>query len=192
MQIESHPPLAARDRVFWSVGRNLANFQSLEHSLKRLIPLMRFEGEVETLPALLARRGRALRKATLGRLLDEYRMVYGPDDVEVSSSEDAPVHGMRIGVSMAGTRDLVERERREMRALLRERNRLVHTRLVACRLDDEMACESLANELDEQNRRIVGILQRLGTHWRAIELAFQAIASDDAESEDDEDSLPGD
>lgn len=192
MQIESHPPLAARDRVFWSVGRNLANLQSLEHALKRLIPLMRFEGEVETLPALLGRRSRALRKATLGRLLDEYRTVYGPDDVEVPPSEDVPVQGIRIEVSMAGTRDLVERERREMRALLGERNRLVHTRLVACRLDDETACESLADELDEQNRRIVGILQRLGAHWRAIELAFQAIASDDAESEDDEDSLPGD
>jgi len=192
MQIESHPPLAARDRVFWSVGRNLANFQSLEHALKRLIPLMRFEGEVETLHELLGRRGRALRKATLGRLLDEYRTVYGPDDVEVPLSEDVPAQGIRLGSRMAGTRDLVERERREMRALLRERNRLVHTRLVVCRLDDEKACESLADELDEQNRRIVQVLQRLGAHWRAIELAFQAIVSCDAEPEDDEGSFPGD
>ena len=99
--------------------------------------------------------------------------MYVPNDMETSQQQAYFAENVRIIFSVSGTSDIVQQERRELRALLRERNHLVHTQLVSSDLNDVAVCKCLADTLDAQNERLGMALGRLSARGREILRAFE-------------------
>ena len=70
-----------------------------------------------------------------------------------------------------------EAQRKELAALARERNRLVHRDLFAIDLSSESECLELGDRLDAQNHRILGYLEFVRSIRDTQVIALQALAA---------------
>jgi hypothetical protein len=61
-----------RDEVFQKIGRNLLNFQKIEHLLKLLIANGRVFGHMSETKEILERQAAAVHKQTMGNLVGKF------------------------------------------------------------------------------------------------------------------------
>jgi hypothetical protein len=172
-----------RDEAFRRIGRNIANFQILETLLKTIIPLLRFGGETEALESILKGKRKALRNVTLGALTTQLHSLLYSQQEEWIPPEDLKNSAMSFSTTVTAEDDRVRAQKRKWKALVEERNRLVHHDLKACALTDPVECERLSTHLDAQNLRILEcgaeIRRMLETIVLAREKMLEALESDD-------------
>lgn len=145
---------AARDEVLRKIGRNLVNFQRMEAMLKLLNANQRISGTVSDLAEISARVKRRASKMPMGHLAEEFlRSVYSSHE----ATEQADSHKASVTFSFRIEADaaLVVERKLALRAVVRERNKLVHQWLSEFDPNSRESCQKLGVALDEQNARVL-------------------------------------
>ena len=165
--------------ILWRAGRNLQCFQQLEAALKGLLPAVRMQGTKADLERQLNQGGKALRKISLGKLSESYRLLM-LDGERYKLSSDAV--GDAAALSFTSTIDaapaVLQEMRNEWRRIVRERNHLVHSMLIEHELKSSQAAAALIEKLDGQYEHASRLLDRLAHHRETLVFAasaFQAL-----------------
>jgi hypothetical protein len=144
----------ARNEVLRKVGRNVVNFARMEAMLKLLNAQQYISGAVRDLPEIVAAAKKAASKRPMGRLADEFvRFVYSESELKVEqpSDEASVTFSFRIEADKPFS---VERKR-ALRAVVVERNRLIHQWLPSFDGNSVENCEAFGATLDEQNAKLL-------------------------------------
>jgi hypothetical protein len=139
----------------------------MEAMLKLLNTQQDFGGTMSDFREVAAKAKKVVAKCPMGRLVDEFlRVVYSSTDPshEQVSSESSVRFSFRI---QANPKFVAERKK-ALRAVVRERNKLIHEWLASLNTDSVASCASLGAILDEQNDRVRPEIEAL----RSIVLAL--------------------
>jgi len=135
---------AARDLVYQGVGRNVLQFQRLELLLKRLLGCHQSTYTAETFKEDLTKRLEAQDKKTLGLLAGDLFTKVILKARPVGPADNAPPDrlSIRFGIttSEAATHEVWQAQ---LKALVEERNQLVHTSLLNWNLDTPEGCQAI-------------------------------------------------
>jgi hypothetical protein len=165
--------------ALYAVGRNVVNFQRLEHILKQLAlfaPICatpsRLQSEVEK------QRARAER-LTLGGAVKKWI----ESEFHTTEPNQVPRPDQQIiisfGFDLLATPEYFDQLSGELESLARERNRLIHLDLARLNFEDEVECNALSVLLDAQNDRIIKATKFLGTILERMKELARLIASDE-------------
>ena len=171
----------ARDEVLRKIGRNLVNFQRMETMLKFLNANHRISGNISDLAEISARAKKQASKMPMGHLAEEFvRSVYSSHEAtEQADSDKASVtFSFRIEADAA----LVAERKLALRAVVRERNKLVHQWLSEFDPSSRESCQKLGVALDEQNARVLPEFESLRAIVRTLR-EFQREAAKHLTSE---------
>lgn len=143
------------------IGRNLANFQTLEHLLKELIPTLQMHGTVAEIQETLTSSKKEIRKASLGDLSETFHssVFRQPVDREAPENLKEPVFSFMMRIDASPER--IRATKARWRKLVAQRNKLVHSQLMKYDLCKPEDCEQLCNVLDAQNIEICTMLDEL-------------------------------
>ena len=180
MHVRRHMPFPHQgedtsDAALWRVGRNLACFQQIEAALKSLLPTTEVSGTVAQIEAQIRERQRGAKKASLGTLAKSYeqQMLNGPPpEIELEVGKEVVVSFSRF---IEASPETLKEMKSQWRRLVKERNQLVHSTLIAYDLDSTEGCSALTELLDAQYERARQLLDRLVHHQKARALAVSAF-----------------
>lgn len=165
------------DELFRRVGRNLMNFQRVEGMLKFLVANGQLRGPIKELSVLrdtqTASVGRTTMGLLAGRFVDELLSDAGDiEDLPIAPSEAWFSFKMTFEVDSAASAAL----REDLRALVDERNDLVH--LLQSRWDNKSVDSThiLLRQLDEQWERLIPIFEHLQHIVRTCSDGMRAYA----------------
>lgn len=154
--------MEARNEAFRRLGRNLYFFQLIEHQLKHLIVHSAMDGHPEELQTKQAKKAKRVRKASMGNLAEQFTSTVfrGEDDGRVEPS-DPSKPWFAFSFRIESDERFVQERKKEMRRLVRERNKLIHTAAADIRPDDTDKWIRLGVFLDEQRAELVSEHEKL-------------------------------
>ena len=172
------------DEVYRKLGRNVVAFQKLEKLLKTLAFPTNIEGPVADLPRIIAKRRKSIDKMSMGKLADEFHNgVFDKQDPLDREVLDPTKHCVSFGFRQEFDCKIEEAEKRALKSLVTERNRLIHRELECLDLNCDESCRALVVKLDEQYVRIERQLHDYHAHWevqkKASLLLVEFINSDE-------------
>ena len=143
------------------IGRNIVNFSKIEGGLKLLLSLSNISGPIKTVSNQVLDNKERLHKQTLGALVTEFRktILSNVSHAQPPSLISEPWVSISFKVSSPD----VSRKELECRlkALVKERNQLIHHQLAPLDMTSPEVCHQLINFLDEQNPRLLAHLDEL-------------------------------
>ncbi len=151
-----------RDEALRKIGRNVVLFQQLESVLKFLAAAQHPSTPLSAATAARTARAESIRTQTLGQVAgDIVRSLFADSDEHISTTP-AEISEPWLGFSFRIELDpaSVDEHRRVLKALIDERNDLVHHLCLRWNLEDRESCRALSQELDAQRGRIVRELER--------------------------------
>jgi hypothetical protein len=151
----STPELTAvRDLVHQGVGRNVLQFQRLELLLKHLLGCHQGIYHAETFEEAMRQSLESKSKTTLGTLAGEWfgQMVPNTPPKDPALGKEIGRRGHRFNITL--TEADQQRWQAQLKALVEERNHLVHKSLLNWDLDTPEGCQAILTELDAQRERI--------------------------------------
>jgi hypothetical protein len=166
---------AARDETLRKIGRNVVLFQELESILKFLASAQHPSMPLSQAKALRVDRTESIRIRTLGQVAGQVvEELFAASHEE--SSAPAEITEPWVGFSFRLAGDPVENEKNNMtlKALIDERNDLVHHLLSRWNPRDVESCRALSAELDEQRVRIIAEIDR----YRAFANTVRELAKE--------------
>lgn len=163
------------------LGRNVVAFQRIEKQLKLLVFWSKIESNgpdlEKSLEKNLAKRTKLLRKHSMGKLADEYHenvLDHDPIDTE-------PIDPSNISISTFCTvhwdDNCAKQKKRELNALITERNNLIHGDVDLLDPCSEESCRTLIAKLDDQYTRIQRQAKEFQSILNAGEQARRSLAS---------------
>jgi hypothetical protein len=176
-----------RDATLRRIGRNVVNFQKLETALKSLVPATNASGTLSELAAKRAVRQKELRKMPLGHLTKEFHSgIYGGAATASEPSDLTEAH-FSLSMRVEADPETIRKSKQSLLALVKERNRLIHSDLACTDFNSSSECSRISAMLDEQNERLSAQLQELAelrrAHVMAIKLFVAAVESGEFASE---------
>lgn len=152
----TQPGLEARNEAFRRLGRNVYLFQLIERQLKHLVVHASIQGHVDELPKNLAARSKKARKASLGELTEQFVAdVYRRDaDIGIEPS-DLSKAWYSFAFKIESEAEFVRERQKELRRLVRERNKLIHTAAADIRPADTDKWIEFGEFLDRQRQQLV-------------------------------------
>ena len=173
-----------RDEALRRIGRNVVLFQELEGILKFLVAAQHPSMPLSKFKATREGRAESIRIKTLGQVAGQVVEELFTD-FDADSSAPAEITEPWLAFRFRITGDIVEVEesRKSLKALIEERNDLVHHLLSRWNLRDADSCNALSAELDEQRRRIVVEIERYRAYANTLGEAareLQAFIDSDA------------
>lgn len=167
--------LSPKEAALWRVGRNLHCFQSVEALLKSLLPATKISGTAQEIESQIVQNNKALKKASLGKLMDTYsRQVLSPHQQTLEPPSRSEIL-FAVTHSIEATPEVLKQMRSECKQLTRERNRLVHSTLLAYNIESQEGCAALSEYLDEQHARVRVLLEQLMRQARSRLFAAKAF-----------------
>jgi hypothetical protein len=148
-----HPSI--RDAALRAIGRNLVNFQKLEHCLKALVRTAPVAGPMSTLKDELTKRTAKTSRYTLGRAVEEWLRISTTHQTESSQTQDRSEPWISVSIELSVDSEGLASHSVELEALASERNDLVHLNLAHFNFESEAECKDLVAVLDRQNQRIL-------------------------------------
>jgi hypothetical protein len=158
------------------IGRNLFNYQVVEKYWKSHINLSSILTSSETNLAEYPNADAIRRSIPMGWLADNHtKSLFIPKpeaDSELNEDDDFSVY-----FSFAINRDDEGRKarRRQVRTLIEDRNKLVHSLVDRFNCSDRNSCLSLCTQLDEEHERIIAELQYLRSISAAIKEGMMTV-----------------
>ena len=149
------PVEAARDDVLRKIGRNVVNFQKMEAMLKALNAQQSVSGSLRELQTLATRAKRAVAKQPMGPLVDafvKHAFSGAPEASGGAVQEEAEVS---FSFRIESNEVIAKERKRALRAVVAERNKLVHQWLAELDPGSRDSCLRLSAELDEQHARVM-------------------------------------
>jgi len=173
-----------RDETLRKIGRNVVLFQELENILKFLV-----SSQHPSMPLSEAMRTREVRAAsiqvrTLGQVAGQVvEELYAASHTESSAPAEITEPWVAFAFRIEGDPAEIEESRRTLKALIDERNDLVHQVLSRWDPRDAGSCRTLSAELDEQRRRIIAEIERYRAFANTLKEAARELR-DFIESDD--------
>ncbi len=164
-----------RESALRSIGRNVVNFQKLEHLLKFISLLQGFEGSLSKVANEHEKRIEKAARHTLGQAIQEWqKVVWGGQSSGMATADlFEPWLSWQFDIGM-------DRERAAVQGnllfdLATERNYLIHHDLASMDFESASQCQALIHKLDDQNGRILEQLRMLGPIKAAIRELLSAL-----------------
>ncbi len=148
-----HPSI--RDAALRAIGRNLVNFQKLEHCLKALVRTESLAGPMSTFNGKVAGRLSKTSQYTLGKAVQEWLRVSRPHQTASPQTQDLFEPWISISYELPIAAEALASHAEVLEALAGERNDLVHLNLAQFNFESEAECKDLVAALDRQNQRIL-------------------------------------
>jgi hypothetical protein len=148
-----HPGI--RDAALRAIGRNLVNFQKLEHCLKALVRTESLAGPLSTLKGKVAVRVSKTSQYTLGKAVQEWLRISTPHQTANPQTQDLFEPWISVSLQLPIDSEGLASHSKALEALASERNDLVHLKLAHFNFESEADCKDLAAVLDRQNERIL-------------------------------------
>lgn len=165
---------AARDEVLRKIGRNVVNFQKMEAMLKALNAQQSISGSLRELQTLATRTKKAVAKRPMGFLAEafvKHAFSVAPEASGGAVKEEAEVSfSFRIESNEA----IAKERRKALRAVVAERNKLVHQWLAELDPGSRDSCLRLSAELDAQHARVMPQFEAL----RGVFSAFKKLRAE--------------
>lgn len=157
-----------KEQVILLYGKCLLNLQQFELLLKRVLPALKMEGNIDTLEGNRKLDAQALSRRMLGQLISEFvnRMGESKNEPELDAGIDLPY--IRFKFELGNIEEHFER----LRNLLGMRNELVHHFLETFPLNSDENCESALIHLAhvsvkiEENRLAFRGMLKAFEEWR--------------------------
>ncbi len=156
----------AKNEVQRKIGRNLLNFQQVEHLLKFMLANGNFGGYASELVNIKEKRKKAFQKQTLGNLVGQYlENTYPINGLEITESTESTetLKESRITFSfqMPVDSDYFDKKKKELAKLVDERNDLIHHLLPRIDLESIDSWREAERYLDQQREKILPELTEL-------------------------------
>ncbi|OFC47912.1 hypothetical protein [Aeromonas hydrophila] len=157
-----------KDQVILLYGKCLLNLQQFEILLKRMLPVLKMEGNIDTLEGNRKLDAQALSLRMLGQLIGEFvnRMGESKNEPELDAGIDLPYIRFKFELSN------IEEHCVRLRNLLGIRNELAHHFLETFPLNSDENCESALIHLAhisvkiEENRLAFRAMLKAFEEWR--------------------------
>lgn len=175
---------ALRDEALRRIGRNVLLFQELENVLKFLASVQHPSMPMSEAKATREQRAESIRIKTLGQVAGlVMQELFAASDAESIAAAEITEPWLTFSFRIAGDPADLEADRRTLKALIEERNDLVHHLLSRWDLQDAASCRALCAELEEQRSRIVleiGKYRAYANTIREMARELQAFIDSDA------------
>jgi hypothetical protein len=164
--------------ALYAIGRNVVNFQRLEHILKQLALFAPIRATPSRLQSEVEKQRASAQRLTLGRAVKKWI------ENEFHTTEPKQVPGLdqqiiiSFGFDLPTTPEYFEMSG-ELESLAQERNCLIHLDLARLNFEDEAECNALSIQLDAQNERIIKVIKFLGTMLAQMQESGRLIASNE-------------
>jgi hypothetical protein len=164
-----------RNETLRRIGRNVVLFQELENILKFLA-----SAQHPSMPMSKARatreRAESIRIKTLGQVAGQVvEELFTACDAESSTPAEITEPWLSFSFRIASDSADLEESRRTLKALIDERNHLVHHLLSRWNLREAESCNALSAELDEQRRRIIVEIEKYRAYANTIREAAREL-----------------
>jgi hypothetical protein len=167
-----------KEQVILLYGRCLLNLQQFELLLKRVLPSLKMEGNIDTLEGNRKQDAQALSRRMLGQLIGEFvnRMGESKNEPELDAKIDKPYIHFKFELGN------IEEHCLRLLNLLEMRNELVHHFIEKFPLNSERNCESALVHLAnismkiEENRLAFRDMLKAFEEWRNY--LYQLLSSD--------------
>lgn len=167
-----------KEQVILLYGRCLLNLQQFELLLKRVLPSLKMEGNIDTLEDNRKVDAQALSRKMLGQLIGEFvsRMGESKNEPELDAKIDKPYIHFKFELGN------IEEHCLRLQNLLEMRNELVHHFLETFPLNSDENCESALIHLAhismkiEENRLAFRAMLKAFEVWRNY--LYQLLSSD--------------
>ena len=145
-----------QDEVMRKIGRNLLNFQRIEHMLKLLLSNSRVAGTVSTLVNNHKKQSEAVHKQTMGNLVGQFvdNIFVEFDGYSEPAIEPTEAH-ISISFNVEAEADFYESKKQSLKLLVDYRNDLIHHVLPRFNLDSIESCLEIEEYLDHQRERLI-------------------------------------
>lgn len=158
-----------RDEALRKIGRNVVLFQELEGILKFLAAAQHPSMPLSKAKATREGRAQSIRVKTLGQVAGQVvEELFTDSDTESSAPAKITEPWLAVSFRIVGGVAEVDESNKSLKALIDERNDLVHHLLSRWNLHDADSCDALSAELDEQRSRIVVEIERYRAYANAL------------------------
>ncbi len=158
-----------RNEVSRKIGRNVVLFQELESVLKFLASAQQPSMPMSKAKATREDRAESIRIKTLGQVAGlVVEELFAAPDSESSAPDEITERWLGFAFRIEGDPGDLEESRRTLKALIDERNELVHHLLSRWNPRDAESCNALSNELDEQRLRIIRETERFRAYANTV------------------------
>ncbi len=162
-----------------AIGRNVVNFQRLEHILKQLALFAPICATPSRLPSEVEKQRARAERLTLGEAVRKWI----ESEFHTTEPKQVPRLDQQIiisfGFDLPTTPEYFDQLSGELESLARERNCLIHLDLARLNFEDEAECNALSIQLNAQNDRIIRATKFLGTILARMKELARLIASDE-------------
>ncbi len=174
---------AIRDEALRKIGRNVVLFQELENMLKFLASTQHPSMSLSKAKAICEDYVESIRTKTLGEVAGQVvEELFAAPDLESSAPAEITEPWLSFSFRIAAEPADLEESRKALKALIAERNDLVHHLLPRWNLREAESCSALCAELDEQRRRIILEIERFRAYANTVaEMAREMQAFFDSE-----------
>jgi hypothetical protein len=167
METQKHA-FGSRDIALRAIGRNLVNFQKLEHCLKALVRTEHVAGPMSMLDEKVANRVTRTSQYTLGRAVQEWLRISTFEQTPRPQTQDLFEPWISVSFSLPIDSERLAAHSEALNALAGERNEMVHLKLANFNFESDAECADLVRFLDAQNLRILEELAFLAPAIRAL------------------------
>jgi hypothetical protein len=164
-----------RDLTLQKIGRNVVNFQKMEAMLKFLLTFSDLHSPIDGIESQIAQRIALFEKTPMGRLVEKGADALYPEantPIQPPTSEGA----VSVSFSLEGGKAAARMWKSAMRAMVEERNRLIHQMLAGFDPRSTESCDRLCTELDAQRESILHSYAHLESLVSAIKASFSELA----------------
>jgi hypothetical protein len=146
--------IKARDDVLRKIGRNIVNFQKIEQLLKGVILFTRLSGYVSDLESNHKQNAEEIHSQPMGLLVKKYfDHIYSDASTTTAISDEITEPYISISLGISADAAFIENKKAALKALVDERNELVHHLLLRLDLLSIQSCLEMGKVLDEQRER---------------------------------------
>ena len=155
------PPMTPKDKALHTLGRTVLNFQRLEYCLRLLSRLGPLEGSIYKIEKQWETRVEQSERFTLGNAIYAWIDVLDGKVEKPALTNDLFAVTMRTRISFAIQPEIREAHAEGLKALLEERNLIIHGGLVRYPWDSDPDCIELTTYLESLNGAIEEHMQFL-------------------------------
>jgi len=178
-----------QDEVLRGIGRNVLNLQKMEGMLKFIVSSTGKIGStkgaaqpMEDLERSIKSRRKAIKRLPMGHLVENLSKSLQSGEIYQGETADSE-NGFSIEVSFSiDNEDFTNELSEALRGIVRERNDLIHKRLIPFNPKSVESCRDLIGELEEQRTRIKPQFEALSAICLSLKDYFKQL-KDYADSE---------
>jgi hypothetical protein len=165
--------------ALYAIGRNVVNFQRLEHILKQLALFAPICATPSKLQSEVEKQRARAQRLTLGGAVRKWI----ESEFHTTEPKQVPQLDQQIiisfGFDLPKTPEYFDQLSGELEPLAQERNCLIHQDLAQLNFEDEEECNALSIKLNAQNDRIIRAIKFLGPILAQMQEFARLIASDE-------------